>query len=83
MDSISETAHLISETISDYVELFHSRKDVEAAIKEDMSVMGYPYEIKWVRMKDSNDSNDSPLYKLIFECRINGAYVFLEFYYWD
>ena len=46
MDSISETAHLISETISDYVELFHSRKDVEAAIKEDMSVMGYPYEIK-------------------------------------
>ena len=80
MDSISETAHLISETISDYVELFHSRKDVEDAIKEDMSVMGYPYEIKCVRMKDSNDS---PLYKLIFECRINGAYVFLEFYYWD
>lgn len=80
MSNTVESAELVRETIADYVELFHSKADIEAAIKEDMGVMDYPYTLTW-KLQPSFGSVDT--YKLEVVVRIDGEYYYMEFYYWD
>lgn len=81
MENIEDTIKIIHETISDYVELFHTKEDVETAIAEDMGVMGYPYELTWVQTNIAQD--EKPIYKLTVRIKIDGSFVFMEFYYWN
>lgn len=81
MENIEDTIKIIHETISDYVELFHTKEDVETAIAEDMCVMGYPYELTWVQTNIAQD--EKPIYKLTVRIKIDGSFVFMEFYYWN
>lgn len=79
MENIEDTIKIIHETISDYVELFHTKEDVESAIKEDMGVMGYPYKLTWV--KTDFEQDEKSIYKLTVRIKIDGSFVFMEFYY--
>lgn len=81
MENIEDTIKIIHETISDYVELFHTKEDVETAIAEDMSVMGYPYELTWRQTNIAQD--EKPIYKLTVRIKIDGSFIFMEFYYWN
>ena len=47
MENFDSVIEVIHEAISGYLEVFHTREDVERAIKEDMSVMEIPYTLCW------------------------------------
>lgn len=81
MENINDTVKIIQETIADYVELFHTQKDIETAIQEDMGVMNYPYELKWIDTGEKQ--GNEPVYKLDIQIKIEGSFFFMEFYYWD
>lgn len=89
MDRIEDSITLMHEAISDYVEHFHSKEDVEQAIKEDMGVMGYDYKIDWREAHEldfllpEEKVDKVELYILTVMFSVGGQYVTMEFFYWD
>lgn len=77
---VDERLSLIRSAISDYVELFHRQQDVEEAIKDDMRALGYHYSLRWILQPAANNKD---VYKLQVVVQIDGAFYYMDFYYWD
>lgn len=88
MENFDSVIEVIHEAISGYLEVFHTREDVERAIKEDMSVMEIPYTLCWKQDSISNYDGlaDSEvdvvsIPKLIVRGKYLGTHFFMEFYF--
>lgn len=75
MENFDSVIEVIHEAICGYLEIFTSKADVEAAIKEDMSVMNISYTLEWQEVEDMS--------KMTIQGKYKGSYFFMEFYFMD